>query len=219
MNAKIQTITNDIIINSTLKNTYKLLSATLFFSALMAYLSMALNLPYFGFMITLIGFIGLYFLVVKLKNSAWGILAVFALTGFMGLTIGPILNFYLSNFSNGAELVVMAMTGTATVFISISFYAIFSKKDFSFMYGFLFAGLIALIIAIIANMFLNIEALTITISTVAILIFSGFILYDTNRIVRGGETNYIMATIALYVNIYALFMHMLTLLGIFGGDD
>lgn len=218
MNIKIQATANNIIVNNTLKNTYQLLSATLFFGGLMSYLSMALNLPYFGFLITIVGFIGLYFLVAKLRNSAWGIAAVFALTGFMGLSLGPILNFYLASFSNGGELIAMAMAGTATVFISISIYAIFSKKDFSFMGGFLFAGLIALIIAMLANIFLNIPALTITISTVAILIFSGLILYDTNRIIRGGETNYIMATVALYLNIYNLFVHMLSLLGIFGGD-
>lgn len=219
MNLKTQITTTTIVVNNTLINTYKLLSATLLFSALMAYVSMALNLPYFGFIITIAGFIGLYVLVIKLKNSAWGLLAVFALTGFMGLTLGPLLNIYLDAFSNGSELIMMSMLGTATTFISLSTYAIFSKKDFSFMGGFLFAGLIVLIIALIANIFLQIPALVVTISSAAILIFSGLILYDTSRIITGGETNYIIATISLYLNIYNLFIHMLSLLGIFGGND
>ena len=219
MSSNIQTTSQAIVINRTLKNTYQLLSVTLFFSALMAYMSMALKLPYFGFMINIVGIIGLFFLISKLKNSALGILAVFALTGFMGLTLGPMLNYYQVAFSNGSELIAMAMTGTATVFITLSLYSIVSQKDFSFMGGFLFAGIIVLILALVANMFLNIPALSVTLSAVAILIFSGFILFDTSRIVNGGETNYIMATVSLYLSIYNLFVHMLMLLGIFGGND
>ena len=219
MRSNVQTASNAIVINRTLRNTYQLLSATLFFSGLMAYLSMALNLPYFGFIPTLVGIIGLFFVVAKLKNSAFGILAVFALTGFMGLTLGPMINMYLTAYSNGAELVAMAMVGTATVFVTLSVYTIISQKDFSFMGGFLFAGLMVVILALVANFFFNIAAVSVAIASVSILIFSGFILFDTSRIIHGGETNYIMATVSLYISIYQLFVNMLMLLGIFGGDD
>ena len=137
MPTNVQTTSSSIAINRTLRNTYQLLSATLLFSGLMAYLSMYLNLPYFGLLITLGGYFGLLFLVTKLRNSASGILAVFALTGFMGLTLGPIIGAYTTAFSNGSELVAMAMTGTAAIFLSLSFYAIVSQKDFSFLAGFL----------------------------------------------------------------------------------
>ncbi len=140
MPTNVQTTSSSIVINRTLRNTYQLLSATLLFSGLMAYLSMYLRLPYFGLLITLGGYFGLLFLVTRLRNSAFGILAVFALTGFMGLTLGPIVGAYTTAFSNGAELVGMAMTGTAVIFLSLSVYAISSQKDYSFMYGFLPAG-------------------------------------------------------------------------------
>ena len=143
MRSNIQTASNAIVINRTLRSTYQLLSATLLFSGVMAYVSMAVNFPHLGLM-TLVGYFGLLFLVTKLRNSAYGILAVFALTGFMGLTLGPIISMYLTAFSNGAELVAMAMTGTAVVFGTLSLYAIVSQKDFSFMGGFLFAGIMVM---------------------------------------------------------------------------
>ena len=150
MSTNVSTQSQSITINNVLKNTYQLLSATLLFSGLMAYLSMSLNLPHFGLLLTLGGFFGLMFLTHKLKNSSYGILAVFALTGFMGLTLGPIIGMYTSTFSNGAELVAMAMTGTGVIFLSLSFYAITSGKDFSFMSGFLTAGIIVAFLAGIA---------------------------------------------------------------------
>jgi len=218
MRTNVQT-TNTIVINRTLRNTYQLLSATLLFSGLMAFLSMSLNFPYLGIWITLGGYFGLLFLVTKLRNSAAGILAVFALTGFMGLTLGPIIGIYTTAFSNGAELVAMAMTGTAAIFLSLSFYALYSQKDFSFLSGFLTAGIVVAFLAGIAAYFFQIPTLALTVSTAFILLMSGLILFETSNIIRGGETNYIMATVTLYISIYNLFLSLIHLLGIFSGDD
>jgi modulator of FtsH protease len=219
MPTNVQTTSSAIVINRTLRNTYQLLSATLLFSGLMAYLSMYLKLPYFGLLITLGGYFGLLFLVAKLRNSAFGILAVFALTGFMGLTLGPIVGAYTTAFSNGAELVGMAMTGTAVIFLSLSFYAITSQKDFSFMSGFLTAGIVVAFLAGIAAYFFQMPALSLAVSSAFILLMSGLILYETSNIIHGGETNYIMATVTLYISIYNLFLSLLHLLGVFSGDD
>ena len=219
MPTNVQTNSSSIIINRTLRNTYQLLSATLLFSGLMAYLSMYLRLPYFGLLITLGGYFGLLFLVTRLRNSAFGILAVFALTGFMGLTLGPIVGAYTTSFSNGAELVGMAMTGTAVIFLSLSVYAISSQKDFSFMSGFLTAGIVVAFLAGIAAYFFQMPALSLAVSSAFILLMSGLILYETSNIIHGGETNYIMATVTLYISIYNLFLSLLHLLGVFSGDD
>jgi len=218
MRTKVQT-TNAIVINRTLRNTYQLLSATLLFSGLMAFLSMSLNFPYLGLWITLGGYFGLLFLVTKLRNSAAGIFAVFALTGFMGLTLGPIIGIYTTAFSNGTELVAMAMTGTAAIFLSLSFYAIYSQKDFSFLSGFLTAGIVVAFLAGIAAYLFQIPTLALTVSAAFILLMSGLILFETSNIIRGGETNYIMATVTLYISIYNLFLSRIHLLGIFSGDD
>ena len=219
MPTNVQTTSSAIVINRTLRNTYQLLSATLLFSGLMAYLSIYLRLPYFGLLITLGGYFGLLFLVAKLRNSAFGILAVFALTGFMGLTLGPIVGAYTTAFSNGAELVGMAMTGTAVIFLSLSFYAITSQKDFNFMSGFLTAGIVVAFLAGIAAYFFQMPALSLAVSSAFILLMSGLILYETSNIIHGGETNYIMATVTLYISIYNLFLSLLHLLGVFSGDD
>lgn len=205
--------------NKVLRNTYQLLSATLFFSGLMAYLSLALNIAPFGIIITLVGYFGLLFLTHKLQNSAWGILAVFALTGFMGLTLGPIINIYLTSFSNGAELVSMSMVGTAVIFLSLSFYAITSKKDFSGLANFLTIGIIVAFLAGLASIFFHIPALSLAVSGVFILLMSGLILYQTSAIINGGERNYIMATVTLFVSIYNLFLSLLQILGVFSGED
>ena len=219
MRSNVQTTTKAIVINRTLRSTYQLLAATLLFSGLMAFLSMSLELPFFGIWITLGGYFGLLFLVTKLRNSASGILAVFALTGFMGLTLGPIISAYTSFFSNGTELVVMAMTGTAAIFLSLSFYALYSQKDFSFLSGFLTAGIIVAFLAGIAAYFFNIPTLSLTVSAAFILLMSGLILFETSSIIRGGETNYIMATVTLYISIYNLFLSLLQILGVFSGED
>ena len=219
MPTNVQTTSSAIVINRTLRNTYQLLSATLLFSGLMAYLSMYLRLPYFGLLITLGGYFGLLFLVTKLRNSAFGILAVFALTGFMVLTLWPIVGAYTTAFSNAAELVGMSMTGTSVIFLSLSFYAITSQKDFSFMAGFLTAGIVVAFLAGIAAYFFQMPALSLAVSSAFILLMSGLILYETSNIIHGGETNYIMATVTLYISIYNLFLSLLHLLGVFSGDD
>lgn len=218
MRSNVQTASNAIVINRTLRNTYQLLSATLLFSGVMAYVSMAINFPHLGLM-TLVGYFGLLFLVTKLRNSAYGILAVFALTGFMGLTLGPIISMYLTAFSNGAELVAMAMTGTAVIFGTLSVYVLVSQKDFSFMGGFLAAGIMVMFLMGLAAYFFSMPALSLAVSAGFILLMSGLILYQTSVIIHGGETNYIMATVTLYISIYNLFLSLLHILGFAAGDD
>lgn len=204
--------------NKVLKNTYMLLGMTLAFSAVTAGVSMALNLPAFmGLVFSLIGF-GLLFVVNRMADSAKGLPAIFAFTGVMGAGLGPLLNAYLA-MPGGPQLVMQSLAGTAFIFFGLSAYALQSKRDFSFMTGFLFAGLIVAIVAMIANIFLGIPALSLTISAAVVMIMSGLILVDTSRIINGGETNYIRATVGLYLNIYNLFVHLLHLLGAFGGDD
>ncbi|MCR9104718.1 MAG: Bax inhibitor-1/YccA family protein [Gammaproteobacteria bacterium] len=204
--------------NKVLKNTYMLLGLTLAFSALCAGVSMAVGFPALPWFMTLIGMFGLLFLVHATANSAWGLVSVFLFTGFMGATLGPMLNVYLS-LPNGPGLVMQALGGTALVFFALSAYALTTRKDFSYMGGFLMVGLIVVIVAMIANIFLAIPALSLTISAAVVLIMSGLILFDTSRIINGGETNYIRATVGLYLNIYNLFIHLLSLLTAFGGDD
>lgn len=201
-----------------LRNTYALLSLTLLFSALMAAVAVATEAPRLHWLLTLAGYFGLFFLTARLSNSGWGLLAVFALTGFMGYTLGPILSFYLA-LPNGSQLVMTAMGGTGAIFLALSAYVLTTRKDFSFLAGFLMAGMLVVFLAMLANIFLAIPVLTVTLSAVMILLMSGFILYDTSRILHGGETNYIMATVALFVDLYNLFLSLLQLLGIFGGDE
>lgn len=204
--------------NKVLKNTYMLLSITLLFSALTAGISMAMNLPHgAALVLILIGF-GLLFVVHKTADSGKGIVAVFAFTGVMGASIGPMLNYYMA-MPNGPSLVMQALAGTAVVFFGLSGYALTTRKDFSFMGGFLIVGLLVAVVASIANIFLSIPALSLTISAAIVFIMSGLILFDTSRIINGGETNYIRATVSLYLNIYNLFVHLLHLLAVFSGDD
>ena len=204
--------------NRVLRNTYMLLGMTLAFSAMTATISMVLQLPNFMYLVfVLVGF-GLLFVVNRMADSAKGLPAIFAFTGVMGAALGPLLNVYLA-LPNGPNLVLQSLGGTALIFFGLSAYALQSKRDFSFMGGFLFAGLLVAIVAMIANIFLAIPALSLTISAAVIMIMSGLILMDTSRIVHGGETNYIRATVGLYLNIFNLFVHLLHLLGVFGGDD
>lgn len=205
--------------NKVLKNTYFLLSLTLLFSAATAGASMYFNLPHPGMIVTLIGFYGLLFLTSKLSNSAWGILAVFALTGFMGLTLGPIINMYLNSYANGSELVMTALGGTGVIFMGLSAYALTTRKDFSFMGGFLFIGILIAFVAGIGAAIFSIPALSLAVSSMFVLLMSALILYQTSSIIHGGETNYIRATVSLYVTIYNLFSSLLHLLGAFGGND
>jgi len=206
-----------IEINKVLKNTYMLLSMTLAFSAVTAAISMTMNLPHGAALVmTLVAF-GLMFVVNKKADSASGIFWIFAFTGLMGASLGPMLNHYAA-MPNGASLIMQALGGTALIFFALSGYALTSKKDFSFMGGFLMVGLIVAIIASIANIFFQIPALSLAVSAAIIMIMSGLILFDTSRIIHGGETNYIRATISLYLNIYNIFVHLLHLLGVMGDD-
>ncbi len=205
--------------NKVLKNTYLLLSMTLIFSALTAGAAMALELPHFNPFVTLIGYFGLLFLTTKFSNSAMGLICVFALTGFMGLTLGPILTMYIKAFSNGHELIMMALGGTGVIFLGLSGYALTTRKDFSFMGGFLMVGVLVAFLAGIGAMIFAIPALSLAVSAMFILLMSGMILYQTSEIIHGGETNYILATVSLYVTIYNLFLSLLQILGVFSGDD
>ncbi len=200
--------------NKVLRNTYLLLSMTLLFSAAMAGVSMTLNLPYFGPVITLVGYFGLLFLTYKLKHSAAGIIAVFALTGFMGLTLGPVLTFYLTAIPNGGELVMTALGATGLIFIGLSAYVLTTKKDFSFMGGFLMVGMLGLLAVIVIGLFVNLSAFQMAISAGVVLLMGGFIVYETSAIIHGGQTNYILATVSLYVSLYNIFINLLYLLGI-----
>ena len=205
--------------NRVLKNTYLLLSMTLLFSALTAGAAMYMNLPPFGIIVTLVGFYGLLFLTTKFSDSALGLLFVFALTGFMGLTLGPILSMYIKAFTNGHELIMMALGGTGAVFLGLSGYALTTRKDFSYMGGFLMVGIIVAFLAGIGAAVFAIPALSLAVSAMFILLMSGMILFQTSQIIHGGETNYTLATISLYVSIYNLFLSLLQLLGVFSGED
>ena len=205
--------------NRLIRNTYTLLAMTLLFSAAMAGVSMALDLPRMGVLVTLVGYFGLLFLVTRLRNSAWGLAAVFGLTGFMGLTLGPIIEAYLTMLPNGGQVVMMAMGGTGAVFLGLSGYALTSRRDFSFMGGFLTAGILVAFLAGLGAIFFQLPALSLGVSAMFVLLMSGLILYETGNLVHGHETNYIMATVTLYVAIYNLFLSLLQLLGFAGGED
>lgn len=208
---------SEVEVSKLFRNTYSLLAMTLAFSALVAFISMSLNLPHPGLIITLVGFYGLLFLTAKLRNSGWGLISTFAFTGFLGYTLGPILNAYLS-LPNGGQLVTMALGMTALVFFGLSAYAILTRKDFSFLSGFIMAGFIVLLCAVVASFFIQISGLQLAISAGFVLFSSAVILFQTSAIIHGGEDNYIMATITLFVSIYNLFLSLLQLLGIFSND-
>ncbi|HLB31287.1 MAG TPA: Bax inhibitor-1/YccA family protein [Gammaproteobacteria bacterium] len=205
--------------NKVIKNTYILLSMTLLFSAFTAYVAMRLNMPFMGPVVTLGGYFGLLFLTQRLSRSAWGIASVFALTGFMGLTLGPLINAYLQFFSNGGQLVMTAFGGTGVIFLGLSGYALTSRKDFSFMGGFLMVGILVAFLAGIGALIFSIPALALAVSAMFVLLMAGLILYQTSELIHGGETNYIMATVGLYIAIYNLFTSLLHILGVFSGDD
>ena len=204
--------------NMVVRNTYLLLSMTLAFSALAAAASLALKLPHPGLILTLVGYFGLLFLTTKFRDSALGLAFVFALTGFMGYTLGPILNAYLA-LPNGAQVVMTAMGGTAAIFLGLSGYALASRKDFSFMGGFLTVGILVAFFAGLGAVFFDLHGLSLAVSAMFVLLMSGLILYETSNIIHGGETNYLMATVTLYVSIFNLFTSLLHRLGFAGGDD
>ena len=204
--------------NRVLRNTYLLLSATLLFSAAMAGLAMAVGMPYLGPVVTLVGYFGLLFLTYKLRNSAAGIAAVFGLTGFMGLTLGPMLSAYMANVQNGGELVMTSLGITGLLFAGLSAYVVKSRRDFSFMGTFLTVGLFGLLGVIVLGLFVDLSAFQMAISSAVVLLMAGYILYETSAIIHGGQDNYILATVSLYVSIYNIFVNLLALLGM-GGDD
>lgn len=208
-----------IAVNRVLKNTYLLLSATLGFSAVMAMISMALKMPpmvYLGSVI--ISMILGIFVLPRTAQSASGVGVIFLITGLLGFGLGSILTQYLA-LPNGGGIIATAFGGTAAIFLGLSAYALSSKRDFSFLGGFIFAGMMVVMIAAIANIFLHIPALSLAISGVMILLMSGFILFDTSRIKNGEETNYIMATYSIYLSIFNLFIALLQILGIMSADD
>ncbi len=208
-----------IVSNKVLKNTYMLLAMTLLFSAFTAWIAMKTNMPHMGILITLGGYFGLLFLTSLLANSAWGILAVFALTGFMGLTLGPILNAYIQFLSNGTEIIALAMGGTGLIFVGLSSYVLVTRKEFSFLGGYLMIGILTAFLAGIGAAIFGIPLLSLAISGVFVLLMSGLILYETSEIIHGGETNYILATVTLFVTIYNLFLSLLHILAAFSGND
>jgi len=204
--------------NQVLKNTYLLLSATLVFSALMAGISIMLVVPSWMYLVSVIGAMVMgIFVLPRTANSSTGIGVIFLITGLLGFGLGAVLTLYLA-LPKGPQIIGTAFAGTGLIFLGLSSYALTSKRDFSFMGGFLFAGVMVVFIMAIANIFLALPALSLAISGAIILIMSGFILFDTSRIINGGETNYIMATYGLYLSIFNIFISLLQILGIMGDD-
>ena len=205
--------------NKVIRNTYMLLSMTLFVSALCAVATMVMQVGQgTGFMLFIGGFI-MTFVVRKTANSSTGLIAVFSFAALMGGGLGPIISMYMLAYANGSAIVAQALGGTAVIFLSLSGYVLTTGKNFNFLGGFIFTGLMVAVVAMIANIFLQIPALSLAISAAVILIMSGFILFDTSRIINGGERNYIMATVSLYLSIFNIFIHLLNLLGALSGRN
>src|SRR4030067_1929760 len=190
--------------NSVIRNPYILLSLPLLFSALTAGVAMATNAPMRNVWLMLGGYFGLLFVTHVLRNSAWGLLSVFALPGFRGYPLGPLLNAYIGHYANGAQLVAYALGGTGVIFIGLSVYALTTRKDFSYIGGFLMAGILIAFLAAVANLFFAIPGLALAVATMFMFLMCGLILDQTSALVHGGESNYILATITLYVSIYNL---------------
>lgn len=201
-----------------LRNTYALLALTLGFSGLVAFAAQQAGVPHPGILITLVGFYGLFFLTTKLRDSGWGLVSTFALTGFMGYTLGPILNRYLG-LANGADLIVSAFAMTAIVFGGLSAYVLTTRKNMSFLSGFITVGFFVLLGGMLAAWLFELSGLHLAISAGFVLFSSAAILWQTSEIIHGGERNYIMATISLYVSIYNLFLSLLQLLGFASSND
>lgn len=204
--------------NSVIRNTYILLSLTLLFSAVTAGIAMVTNAPPMG-LLTLLVYFGLFFMTNALRNSVWGIASVFALTGFMGYTLGPILNMYMHTFSNGSQLIMTALGGTGMIFLGLSGYALTTRTNFSYMAGFMAASSMVLLFAIVLSLFFQTPLLQLAISCGFMLFASAMILFETSNIIHGGERNYIMATISLYLAIYNLFVSLLQILGAFNNRN
>ena len=207
---------NSVSVNKVLKNTYMLLSLTLAFSAFTAFL--ARDAAPMNIWVMLIGTYGLLFATQALANSPWGLLSVFGFTGFLGYSIGPLVGFFMKT-ADGAALVSQALGGTAIIFLALSGYTLVTRKDFAFLQGFLFAGMIVLLLAMVAGIFLHMPALHLAINAGFMLFASAMILFETSAIIHGGERNYIRATVALFVSIYNLFISLLSLLSAFSGGN
>ena len=205
--------------HSILRNTYLLLSMTLIFSAVMAAIALTVQAPPLGMLLSLVGMFGLLYLTTYLRNSVWGLVSVFAFTGFIGYMLGPIIGMFMRNYQNGGFLVLSALGTTGVTFLGLSAYALVSRKSFSALGGFLTMGLLVVIVGSIANFFLKMPGVYLAISVATSFIASGLILFDTARIIHGGERNYIMATIALYLDIYMLFINLLQLFAVFSGRE
>lgn len=212
-------------VNKVLRNTYILLSMTLLFSAAMAGVAMTIGAPRgVGLICSLVALAMLWFVLPRTANSEKGIYVVFAVTGLLGFGLGPVLNAYLTFLPNGGTLIMSALGGTALIFASLSAYVLTTKKDFSFMGGFLMTGVLVILFvslgAVVASLFgMQLSGLFLAISAAAMMLFSALILFDTSRIIHGGETNYLMATIALYLDILNIFTSLLHLLGFASNDD
>ncbi len=207
-----------IEVNTVLRNTYFLLSLTLLFSAAIAHFAMLANVAPPSIIVLLLGMFGLSFLTRALQNSKWGLVAVFAFTGFMGYTLAPILNFYLAAYTNGAALIITSLGGTALIFLSLSLYVLITRKNFNYLGGMLFAGIMVAFIASLCSLFFNLPVLSILISGLFILISSGLILFYTSLIVNRGIDNYIFATISIYIALFNVFISLLNILGFFAGS-
>ena len=203
--------------NAVLRNTYFLLSLTLLFSAGMAGFAMVTNAAPPNLVVLLVGMFGLSMLTTSLRNSAWGLAAIFAFTGFMGYTLGPLLNMYLATFTNGAELIITSLGATGIIFLGLSAFALTTQKDFSYMGGMLFVTSMVAFMAGIGAILFHMPVLQLFVSAAFALIASGMILFQTSQIIMGGERNYIMATITLYVSLFNLFVSLLQILSVFAG--
>ncbi|GBE10409.1 modulator of FtsH protease YccA [bacterium BMS3Bbin12] len=207
-----------VAVNKVIRNTYMLLSMTLLFSAAMAGWAVVGHVRPMSWIVVMVGYFGLLFLTSALRNSAWGLVSVFALTGFMGYTLGPVISMYLA-LPNGSQIVMNALGGTGVIFLGLSAYALISRKDFSFIAGFVMMGILVAFLAGIGAMVFNMPGLSLAVSAMFVLLMSGYILYQTSELIHGGETNYIMATVSLYVAIYNLFLSLLQLLAAFSGNN
>lgn len=205
--------------NKVLRNTYMLLGLTFLFSALMAYVGLTVHAAPLNPLLFIVGVYGLMFLTQYLRNSVWGLVSIFAFTGLLGYGLAPMLQYYLTAFSNGGQIVSTALGATGVIFFGLSAYTLTTRKDFSYLGGFLFIGVMIAMLAMIGGIFFNIPGLHLAVSALFVLISSGMILFQTSMIINGGERNYIMATITLFVSIYNLFVSLLQLLGAFGGRD
>jgi len=208
-----QAATQTLAVNKVLKNTYMLLGMTLLFSGVTAGLSIVIGISQMMALVCTLAAFGMLFVVHKTADSSKGLAAIFVFTGLMGFSLGPMLSYYLA-MANGPQLIMQALGGTGIIFFGLSGYALVSKKDFSFLGGFLMVGLLVVLVAAIANIFFQVPAVSLAVSSAIIFIMSGLILFDTSRIIHGGETNYIRATVSLYLNIYNIFVHLLSLLGV-----